>query len=47
MVGVAIPPFIIWQGKTHRQSYYPQSGVSVEATFAVSESRYMDDNLGL
>ena len=45
--GVAIPPFIVWQGKTHRQSYYPQSGVSIEATFAVSESGYMDDDLGL
>ena len=43
--GVAIPPFIVWQGKTHRQSYY--SEVSVEATFAVSESGYMDDDLGL
>ena len=45
--GVAIPPFIVWQGKTHWQSYYPQSGVSVEATFAVTESGYMDDDLGL
>lgn len=43
--GVVIPPFIVWQGKTHRQSYY--SGVSMEATFAVSESGYMDDDLGL
>ena len=48
--GVVIPPFIVWQGKTHRQSYYsaPASEACVkETTFAVSESGYMDDNLGL
>ena len=45
--GQVIPPFIVWQGKTHRQSYYSESGVKVEATFAVSESGYMDDELGL
>ena len=43
---VAIPPFIVWQGKTHRQSYYA-SEIKTEATFAVSESGYMDDDLGL
>ena len=46
--GVVIPPFIVWQGKTHRQSYYSVPEVEVkEATFAVSESGYMDDELGL
>ena len=44
--GVVIPPFIIWQGKTHRQSYYSVPELQ-EATFAVSESGYMDDELGL
>ena len=43
--GVAIPPFIVWQGKTHQQSYYA-SEVKTEATFAVFESGYMDDDLG-
>ena len=45
--GVVIPPFIVWQGRTHRQSYYSESGIKMEATFAVSESGYMDDELGL
>ena len=47
--GVVIPPFIVWQGKTHRQSYYTEGGVDHghEATFAVSPSGYMDDKLGL
>ena len=44
--GVAIPPFIVLQGKTHRQSNYAYE-VKAEATFAVSESGYMDDDLGL
>jgi len=46
-VGRVLPPFIIWQGKTHRESYYPEGGLINEATFAVSESGYMDDELGL
>ena len=46
-IGVAIPPFIVWQGKTHRQSHYASDSVKTEATFAVSESGYMDDDLGL
>jgi len=45
--GGILPPFIIWQGKTHRESYYPEGGLINEATFAVSESGYMDDKLGL
>ena len=45
--GVVIPPFIVWQGKTHRESYYREGGVEYEATFAVSPSGYMDDELGL
>ena len=45
--GVVIPPFIVWQGKTHRESYYKKGGLINDATFAVSESGYMDDELGL
>ena len=49
--GIVIAPFIVWQGKTHRECYYPHGGFSNEglmtqATFAVSESSYMDDELG-
>ena len=47
--GVVIPPFIVWQGKTHWKSYYREGGIdhAHEATFAVSPSSYMDDELGL
>jgi len=45
--GVIIPPFIVWQGKTHWESYYQEGGVEHEAIFAVSPSGYMDDELGL
>ena len=45
--GVVIPPFIVWQGKTHRESYYKEGELINEATFAVSESGYMDGELGL
>jgi len=45
--GVIIPPFIVWQGKTHQESYYREGGVEHAATFAVSPSGYMDDELGL
>ena len=49
--GIVIAPFIVWQGKTHRESYYPHGsfsneGLMTQATFAVSESGYMDDELG-
>ena len=44
--GVVIPPFIVWQGKSHRESYYSEgSGQMRKATFAVSECGYMDDEL--
>ena len=47
--GVVIPPFIVWQGKTHRESYSREGGIdhAYEATFTVSPSGYMDDELGL
>ena len=48
--GCVIPPFIVWGGKTHRDTYYKRSGDTQEqpdATFAVSDSGYMDDELGL
>lgn len=63
--GRVLPPFIVWQGKTHRKSYYQlderglereikrEGEVKVEgahsrdATFAVSPSGYMDNELGL
>ena len=44
--GYVIPPFIVWGGKTHRDSYY-QKDDAREATFAVSDSGYMDDELGM
>ena len=44
--GSVIPPFIFWKGKTHRDSYY-KKGDDRDATFAVSLSGYMDDELGL
>ena len=46
-MGVVLPPFIVWQGKSHRESYYNQGGIELEATFAMSPSGYMDDELGL
>jgi len=46
-VGWVLPPFIIWQGKIHRESYYPEGGLFNEATFAVSDGGYMDNELGL
>jgi len=46
-VGRVLLPFIIWQGKTHRESYYPEDGLINEATFAVSDNGYMDDKVGL
>ena len=44
--GCVIPPFIVCGGKTHRESYYNKDD-SRDTTFAVSESGYMDDDLGL
>ena len=44
--GSVIPPFIVWGGKTHRESYYNKHD-DRDATFAVSESGYMDDELGM
>ena len=47
-VGRVIPPFLVWKGKLHCQSYYHSSdSMRMKATFAVSESGYMDDDLGL
>ena len=43
--GSVIPPFIVWGGKTHRDTYY-KKGDERDATFAVSDSGYMDDELG-
>lgn len=45
-VGKVLPPYIVWQGKSHRESYYPEAGLLNEGTFAVSESGYMDNELG-
>ena len=44
--GSAIPPFIVWKGKTHRDSYY-KNDEDRDATFAVSPSWYLDNKLGL
>ena len=44
--GSVIPPFIVWGGKTHRESYYNRDDER-DATFTVSESGYMDDELGM
>ena len=49
-IGNVLPPFIVWQGITHRESYYKlvDGGVrSRNGTFAVSPSGYMDNELGL
>lgn len=39
--GRVLPPFTIWQGKTHRASYFQPN--LKDAIFAVSPSGYMDD----
>lgn len=50
--GRVLPPFIVWQGKTHRESYYKAEGLDhphdpqFQPTFTVSESGYMDNELG-
>ena len=43
--GSVIPPFVVWGGKTHRESYYKKDD-NRDATFAVCDSGYMDDELG-
>ena len=46
--GVVILPFIVWQGKSHMESFYSRSLATIpKATYAVSDSGYMDDELGL
>lgn len=46
-VGEVLPPFIVWQGKTHREGYYGVGGChDDDATFACSPSGYMDEDLG-
>ena len=46
--GELIPPFIIWANKIHTMGFYGREGVHNEKTsFALSPSRYMDDELGL
>jgi len=45
--GVIIPPFNVWQGKTHRESDYQKGGVEHEATFAIFPSGYMGGELRL
>ena len=44
--GSVIPPFIVWGGKTQWESYYNKDDER-DATFAVSETGYMDDELGM
>ena len=49
--GRVIPPFIVWGSKTHRDTYYKEKDLAPDerlgdATFAVSDSGYMDDELG-
>ena len=54
--GCVIPPFIVWGGKTHRDTYYKRKGEDLDrkgedldqpdTTFTVSKSGYMDDELG-
>ena len=45
--GRIIPPFIVWTGKVHTESYYPRTSHQYEGTFAVSPSGYMDNELGM
>ena len=46
MLGSDYSTIHYWQGKSHRESYYPESGLINVATFAVSDNGYMDDELG-
>lgn len=42
-----LPPFIVWQGKTHRRGMYRWGGVHErDATFTATPSGYMDDEAG-
>ena len=49
--GQVIPPFIVWTGSIHTESYYPKlagpAGVILKGTFATSKSGYMDNELGM
>ena len=49
--GQVIPPFIVWTGSIHTESYYPKymssDGSKLKGTFAVSKSGYMDNELGI
>jgi len=44
-LGRLLPLFIVWQRKSHCESYYSEGWIRNEATFAVSESDYMDDKM--
>lgn len=44
--GSVIAPFIVWGGKMHRESYYNKND-NRDASFAVSDSGHMEDELGL
>ena len=43
--GQVIPPFIVSTGSIHGESCYPGPGPKLEATFAMSKSGYMDNEL--
>ena len=49
--GQVIPPFIVWTGNVHTESYYPKyangSSPRYEGTFAISKCGYMDVELGM
>ena len=46
--GKVIPPFIVWTGRVHTESYYLNGKFEgYNATFAVSNSGYMDNELGI
>ena len=46
--GQVIPPFIIWANKRHVAGFYGSEGAHTEeATFAISDSGYMDSALGI
>ena len=45
--GEVTPPFIVWTGSIHTESYYPSTSKfgGYSATFAVSKNGYMDNEL--
>jgi hypothetical protein len=46
--GKIIPPFIVWAAKSHIASYYGNADDAEDnATFAISDSGCMDDELGV